>query len=411
LVFYFCKYDKAQANFIGSKRSYEKETLLGTIMNILILSPFFRPNVGGVETHIDDLCKYFSVDNEIFVVTYQPLTINVKGSNIEVHKNLEIFRLPWFRGTLFFDFEKYPILEFLYLTPALFMFSFQFMLRRQKQIDVIHAHGLNAAFIAKFIGKFFNKKVVTTVHAVYSAGSVMSNLFKWTFISSDVILALSEKSKQELMKLGIPETKIKISRQWVDQNKFKLCNRNHLKMKKEKQLNQKFVILFVGRLIEAKGVKILLEVASRMSENMNVAFFFLGSGPLDAAIKKAASTNPNVKFLGKVNDDDLVNYYNAADILAVPSTQNEGAPRVVMEALSCGLPVLASNKGCLPDMLDSSVGWIIEPTAKDFFEKISQILNNPTQLYTRALKCRKYAETLFSIKNVDVIQKSYRAVV
>jgi glycosyltransferase involved in cell wall biosynthesis len=396
-----------QANFIGSKTLHGKEGVLGIIMNILILSPFFRPNVGGVETHLNDLCEYFRTENKVFVITYQPLTNNAKSPNIEASKNLEVFRLPWFRGTLFFDFAKYPILEFLYLTPALFMFSAQFVIKRRKQIDVIHAHGLNAAFIAKFLGRAFNKKIVTTIHAVYEAGPIMSNLIRWIFISSDVILALSERSKKNLMKFGIPETKIEISRQWVDQNKFKPLNRTQLRV--EKGLGQKFVILFVGRFIETKGVRILLEGASKMSEN--IVFLFLGSGPLESEIKNAADAHSNIILVGKVSEEDLINYYNIADVLAVPSMQGEGAPRVVLEALSCGLPVLASNKGCLPDLINSDVGWLMEPTVEDFLNKIIQILDDPSQLEVRSLNCRKYAETLFSPKNAHIIQNSYRMLV
>jgi glycosyltransferase involved in cell wall biosynthesis len=334
---------------------------------------------------------------------YQPLTSNVKSQNIKIHKNLEIYRLPWIRGTLFFDLEKYPVLEFLYLTPALFMFSLQFVTRRRKEIDVIHAHGLNASFIAKFLGRIFNKRVVTSVHTLYNAGPIMSNIFRWTFISSDFILALSERSKRNLMKLGIPETRIKISRQWVDQDKFKPLNRKNFRM--EKGLDQKLVVLFVGRLVEEKGIKILLEVASKMDQN--IVFLFLGDGPLGSVIKNAAHSHSNIVFVGKVSEEDLIKYYNIADVVVIPSMLSEGAPRVALEALSCGIPVLASNKGCLPDLINSNVGWLIEPSVKGFFEKILQILDDPSQLRTRSLNCRKYAETLFSEKNAQIIQESY----
>lgn len=372
-------------------------------MSILVLSPFFRPNVGGAETHLNDLCEFFRAKHKVFVVTYQPLTSKIKSQNIEISENLEIFRLPWFSGTLFFDLEKYPILEFLYLTPALLSFSLLFFARRRKEINVIHAHGLNATLIAKFLGKLFGKRVVTTVHTVYNVGPLMSRMIKWVYISSSVILALSERSKLNLMQLGIPENKIKISRQWVDQNKFKPLHYNHFK--REKGLDQTFVVLFVGRLIEAKGIRILLEVASKMEQN--IVFLFLGDGPLKSVTKNAAHSHSNIAFVGKVSEEDLIKYYNIADVFVIPSTQVEGAPRVAMEALSCGVPVLASNKGCLPDLINPNVGWLIEPSVECFLEKILQILENPSQLRMRSLNCRKYAETLFSVKNAEVIQESY----
>jgi hypothetical protein len=89
-------------------------------MNVLQLSAHFSPNVGGVETHLDDLVaglvkrKY-----QISVLTYQPLSIDVSAPFYEKNSRLEIIRVPWIKG-LFYKLVNQPALEFIYLFPGLF---------------------------------------------------------------------------------------------------------------------------------------------------------------------------------------------------------------------------------------------------------------------------------------------------
>ncbi|NIM46333.1 MAG: glycosyltransferase, partial [Nitrososphaeria archaeon] len=117
---------------------------------VLILSPFYAPNVGGVETHLSDLTCCLQRDGyQVFVLTYKPLTSKVKKYlKHEKNGDLEIRRLWWFGNNLFGRFEPYPLLEFLYLTPWLLIYSSVFIFRKRSKIDIIHAHGLTASLIA-----------------------------------------------------------------------------------------------------------------------------------------------------------------------------------------------------------------------------------------------------------------------
>jgi glycosyltransferase involved in cell wall biosynthesis len=99
----------------------------GKPIKILMITPFFSPNIGGVETHLDDLCEYLRKrGHKIFVITYQPLTTNVKALKFERDQNLEVRRIGWFGYSLFHKLEPYPLLEFMYLTPILLVYSFLF---------------------------------------------------------------------------------------------------------------------------------------------------------------------------------------------------------------------------------------------------------------------------------------------
>ncbi|RLI71487.1 hypothetical protein DRO97_09825, partial [Archaeoglobales archaeon] len=232
---------------------------------ILILSPFFRPNIGGVETHLDDLCEYLRRrGHKVFVITYQPLTTKAKGQKLERKENLEIRRIRWFGYNWFHKLEPYPIFEWLYLFPGLFVYTFLFFLKYRNKIDVIHAHGLISALITKILAKVFNKRSVVTIHAVYGfkGGSIFSKFIKWILSSFDVIFALSIQSEKELIRIGLKNDKIKVFTHWVDQFVFKPLNKEECK--KKIRWENKFIVLLVGRLIEIKGIYLLIEAAKKL---------------------------------------------------------------------------------------------------------------------------------------------------
>lgn len=386
---------------------------MGEKLSILMLSPFFSPNVGGVETHLDDLCDYLqNKGHQVFVITYQPLTTTAKAPKFENRQNLEINRIGWIGYNLFHKLEPYPLLEFIYLTPLLLVCSFSFLLRHRKNVDVIHAHGLNAAFIAKILGKLFRKRIVVSIHAIYNLSErpMLARLMKITLSSYDTILTLANRSKMELLMIGIDRERIVVYTYWVNQRIFRPAD--IADCKKELGLDGKFVVLFVGRLLEIKGVKILLDVAIRLAVVKDMAFIFVGDGPLSnyviAARTRSYLTNlGNIFYFGRVENMKLSQYYNAADIFVMPSIYEEGFGRVILEALACGIPVVASNKGGITEALDQSVGILIEPTINEIQLAIKSLYDHPEKLAGLKRNCRIYVENRFSENNAKIIENAY----
>ena len=123
---------------------------------VLFITPFFSPNVGGVETHLDDLINYLNEKKvSVDVITYTPLTTKVKAPLFERKGKNKIYRLPWPGFNLFFRLEKHIILQFIYLTSGIAIFSFFHLLLKRKKYDVISCHGLAAGFIGSFLKIFF----------------------------------------------------------------------------------------------------------------------------------------------------------------------------------------------------------------------------------------------------------------
>lgn len=374
---------------------------------VLIICPFFRPNTGGVETHLDDLCNYLSKnEHQVYVITYQPLTTRAKGLRMERAKNLEIRRIQWFGRNLFHKLEPYPFLEFLYLFPVLFVCSFFVMVKHRREIDAIHAHGLTAALVARLITLFFKKRTVMSTHAIYGFENrrVLSWIVRWILAGIDVVMPLAERSKKDLMAAGVPEGKLKIYTQWVDQSLFR--PRDKKKCREKLGLGGELVVLFVGRLIEKKGTKILLEASRRLPSE--IKFVFVGDGPLELTLSEAAKNQSNIIAVGKKTQEEISEYYGAADLVLIPSQYEEGFARVTLEALSSGRPILAANSGCLPEMVNSKVGILLKSTLTNIADQIRFFFDNPVELGRLTDNCREYALEHFSERNAKLIEDCYK---
>ena len=154
-----------------------------------------------------------------------------------------------------------------------------------------------------------------------------------------------------------------------------------------------------------KGIKELIAAAKLWDKRITLAI--AGSGPLESYIKHQTSIINHIVFLGKLNQDELPNYYSAADLLIVPSVHEEGFGRVILEALSCGTPVIGANRGAIPEALDESVGRLIEVSPENIKKAVEYFYDHPEELKKLAKNARKYAEKRFSEKNTEMIIRSY----
>ncbi len=372
-------------------------------MKILQLTIHFSPNVGGVETHLDDLVNALSKKHTITVLTYRPLVAETFFQTVEQHPNITIFRIPWIRG--FFYKMKGPVLQFIYTFPGLFVAApFVILLTNP---DVIHAHGIVAGFIGVFWAKAFNKRVVVSTHSLYEfpKSGMYRKFVTGIFQRADAVLTLSRQSSEEIESLGINKNKIKVFTYWVDLTKFKVQSAK-LKVKEKLGFGKKFVVLYVGRLVSEKGIPELLKAAEAW--NKNITLVIAGTGPMEQEIKNKESKIKNIKFVGRVEQDKLPDYYNAADLVIVPSTHEEGFGRVIIEAFACGIPVIGSNRGAIPEAMDESVGKLIDVTPENIKNAVEYFYTNPKMLERKSKNARKFAEKRYSEKNIETIIDSYK---
>lgn len=368
----------------------------------VILSIGFRPNIGGLETHLTDLTNELQKKYQLLVVTLPPISTRVSTSMIEHDKNLAIWRIPWFGKNVFHRLLNYPVLEFFYLTPPLFI-GLLIALIRYPSIQVVHAQGISGIVAGGFLSKLFGKRVLISMQFVFH---FKKNFFGWfskqMLNIADRILCVSLASEQEVRELGIEERKIGKCAYWIDLDIFKPTDKRIAKDKLK--WVDKFSVLFIGRLIEEKGIRPLLKAVSLLPEQIQL--YIIGDGPLKEEIEDVAKKYHNLHFLGKIDNTLTPIFFSAADIVVVPSFE-ETLGRVSMEALACKTPVVAANTGGIKEVVDETVGILVDVEAKVLASAIIKLYKDKN-LYKRLQQnSRAHIEKLYSNKNVEVFENEY----
>ena len=373
---------------------------------VMILTPFFSPNIGGVETHLDDLVSALDERGyNVFVQTYSPITTPDTSWKKREQKGNRIFitRYLWFGKDLFHKLENFPLLDFLYLTPYLLIRVLFFMMMNSKKIAIIHAQGLNAAVIGILLKKMFRKKLIVSLHAVYELqGQNTSRIIKSILQKADVVLGMSQVIIKQFESSGFCASKLLEYKYWIDTDRFQPMDQKSAR--DQTGIKDDFTVLFVGRLIKKKGADLLATLAETLK---NIQFLFIGSGPEETTIQTAAQNHTNIRFLGKVNNSDLNHFYNSADLYCIPSIYEEGFGRVGMEAVACGIPVVGSNRGGIGEALDPTVSVLVEPSVENLKKVILDLYNDREKLQKLKNNCRDYAIKNFSEENVELILKHY----
>ncbi|MEM4993365.1 glycosyltransferase family 4 protein [Priestia sp. SB1] len=156
----------------------------------------------------------------------------------------------------------------------------------------------------------------------------------------DRYIALTKFSKNKFVSSGIPEQKITVKGNFLQENSNQVLklsgNSNNL--------------IFVGRLSPEKGIQDLLEAWNLVSKKKNSKLLIIGEGPEKNRLEKLYDSE-NIVFLGKKNSDEVIIYMKEAKYLIVPSIWYEGFPMTIVEAYSVGTPVISSNIGSLKEVV------------------------------------------------------------
>lgn len=180
----------------------------------------------------------------------------------------------------------------------------------------------------------------------------------------------------------------------------KLCYLPNFTQKKHLTARSKATNTFVGyvgRLSREKGVGLLIEAARILPE---VDFCLVGDGPQKSELRLTIEHYGlrNVKILGPLYGDSLSKFYANALILIVPSECFENAPLVVLEAFNASRPVIGSNRGGIPELIEDGVtGYLFEPENPfDLAEKIRLAISSPAKLEKMGELARERVQNEFS---------------
>lgn len=169
--------------------------------------------------------------------------------------------------------------------------------------------------------------------------------------------------------------------------------------------NSAFVIGYAGRLVQEKGVALLLRGLAQVQAKWELEI--LGSGPMYEALGALAQEldiSGHVHFAPWVASEQMPQFYNALDLLVVPSLTRvnwkEQFGRVIMEAMACGIPVIGSSSGEIPNVLGDAGVIFPEGDAGALARAIEALLNDPPKRRLLADAGRARARALFSQQHV-----------
>lgn len=136
-------------------------------------------------------------------------------------------------------------------------------------------------------------------------------------------------------------------------------------------------VLFVGRLVQKKGVKYLVEAMDNVS--CEAELWIVGDGCKRGTLERLVEDlDTNVDFYGELNPDEVTEFYRQASVLTLPSIEGEGMPNVVLEAMAYGIPVITTDSGGLPTVIEDGQNGYLVPMRDStaLAEKIEQLMTD-----------------------------------
>jgi phosphatidylinositol alpha-1,6-mannosyltransferase len=343
-------------------------------MKIGIITNKFPPHVGGTSTLFYNISQ--SLDpNELVVIAKE----DKNSKEIDNCLKFKIYRIPDLYDGETVNSNYYCIKQY---------FKSYFKIRdiaKKEKIDVficnnflssppiillkkpyyIYCHG--EEFSSKILGKFI--EIIKHVSLRNAKGLIAGSDFT-----------------KNLVKMF--NKNVKVIQYAVNTTKFKPIQKNKKLILKHK-LSNKITIITMARLEKRKGIDQAISIIPDLIENNpNIQYLIIGDGnereKLVELVKKL-KINKNVKFLGRVKDKYLVEYYNLCDIFIMPNRElengdTEGFGLVFLEANACGKPVIGGNAGGVPSAIKNGYnGFIVDGNDKrDIYEKTIKLINNRT---------------------------------
>lgn len=239
---------------------------------------------------------------------------------------------------------------------------------RKEKIDLIHAHwSIPQGVIGVLLKTLVKKPCITTIHGsdVFSLKGGFANRFNKLVYSLSDCVTVNSSATSDVVKTLSPGVLLSKLPMGVDPDSFYYKDRSSTSYSGVKR------VLFVGRLIEWKGVDYLIKAVEIVCKYYpETQLILIGDGPEKPLLENLGNDlglGQNITFVGNVPHEDVVEYYHASDVFVIPSIvsdsgETEGLGVVTLEAMACGVPVVGSRVGGIPDVVvDGVTGLLSEP--------------------------------------------------
>ncbi|MDX8551860.1 glycosyltransferase family 4 protein [Methanospirillum sp. J.3.6.1-F.2.7.3] len=345
------------------------------------------------------------------------LTPHVPSAHLlEEYENVKIYRFPYFfpfpleqlssPGGMFFGFKQ-SFLGKVQIIPYLIMMIISSgIIIKKENIEIIHTHWIIPQGIA---GAFWSIITgiphISTAHVLDLTISdnipMLRGVIRCILKRTDVVTVNSSFTLHQVTRFSPKSLPVKVIPMGIDETRISGIKNNNVHLKAGHS------ILFVGRLIDWKGIDILIQALSIVSKKIpDVTLTIIGEGPKREeyeALTHHLKVKDIVHFKGKVSDEDLNLAYRRSDLFILPSNEKkgivmEGLGVVLLEAISYGIPIIGSNTGGIPDIIEDNVtGYLTIPgDPDDLAEKITYAFENPEKSRECVIRAREKMRKNFS---------------
>lgn len=350
-----------------------------------------KSKVGGAQTHISQLSQAFSKKDHKVAVMSHPggwLENKIKENNVEFYPN------PYFKNSY----------------NPLNLFKAQNKVKEainDFQPDIISSHSSYAGFVTRMAVK----NDIPTIFTAHGWGFTPGTPFL-----RRQILKIAEKTASKycskIICVSEFDKKLAIKNNIAEEEKLETIHNGIEIQKEEKTHNQfpigdKIKLIFVARLNKQKDPLTLLkafnEIVKEGKIEKDIELTMVGGGPKEKKVKDFIEKNNlknKISLLGKVKREKVFEKLNKSHLFTLTSNW-EGFPRSILEAMSCGLPVIASNVGGVSEAVDKDVGAIVEPSnKKELKEKLEKLLSDPDKLEELGKNSRDRLKKHFSVEQL-----------
>lgn len=332
------------------------------------------------------------------------------------------------------DHEEFPVMRF--VSMPLFVvkdyklglpdIAFKTFHRLDTQpLDIVHAHcPFASGSLALMIARKKGIPVVATFHTKYAddfaqrlkmenAGKIAAKYTAKYYSQVDEVWAVNAASAETLHEYGY-RGPVTVMPNGCDFTPMERTPENRQKVLKQFRLQDKPLLLFVGRIVEQKNIGFLLESMHRLKETTDFNLMLLGDGesmPVYQNMARELGVADRVKFAGTLQDRELLRrVYAASDLFVLPSIY-DNAPLVVREAASCGCPsALLTGTNAAEGITDGLNGFTSEINPAAYAEMLGRVLANP-ELIRRAGESARETVYVSWEKIVDKVAVEYQRII
>lgn len=333
------------------------------LMKIVILVPLFPPKwLAGTELATYNIAKHLAKrGHDVHILTSWD-----KGlPNKTFEEGFFAYRLSW------------PKIRFI---GVILFWVKMFLKIRKINPDLVHIQNIGSGIPGYFAKKIFKKPYLIWARGMdaYFPDWFTRLTSGFTLKNANAVIALTKNMKEEIKKSY--KGKIYVIPNSIDLTGFNNISKSE--MRKKLQINEEDkIILFVGRFRPEKGLEYLVKAISIIKEKDKEAKLLLvGEGPEEENLRNLVFEKQLTEFItfaGQIPHENVKDYMVASDIFVLPSL-SEGFPNVLLEAMACGLSIVATRVTGIPEIVkDGENGFLVEPKdEKDISKKISDLLNN-----------------------------------